>query len=553
MDHPSHDLDLSAYAGLWVALVRGEVSGIGHTAEEARLASLHARPKDTPVVDYVPEPTRERLRLPPLFEEVRRLIDEAQPGAQVWLVGGAVRDGLLGRDTHDLDFAVQGDALRLARAVAGRLGGAFYPLDDDRGTGRVVLPRDEARYFVDFAALRAPDLEHDLRGRDFSLNALAAPLAEPEALIDPVGGEADLRAKLIRACGPDSLRDDPVRCLRAVRLAAQFDFHIHKETRQAVKREASGLANVSAERIRDEFMRLLGGRRASAAVRALDVLGLFEFVAPEMGALKGLAQSAPHAFDAWEHTLATLERLEALLAVLGPVHDPDAAADLPLGLATARLGRFRAGLAEHLSACLSSDRPTRQLLFLAALLHDAGKPATRAVRGDGRITFYRHDQVGAEIAERRAEGLRLSADEVQRVRTIVACHMRPLFLANESGGPSRRAIHRFYQTAGAAGVDVCLLSLADTLATWGPAFRQDDWNRLTEVVAALLRGYFEEYEQVIEPEPLVNGRDLMVHLNLAEGPVIGKLLAAIRESQAAGEVADRAGALELAGNLLRKD
>jgi hypothetical protein len=129
---------------------------------------------------------------------------------------------------------------------------------------------------------------------------------------------------------------------------------------------------------------------------------------------------------------------------------------------------------------------------------------------------------------------------------VVEHHLRPLLLAQAAGGPSRRAIHRFFRAAGEAGVDVCLLALADALATWGPEFRQDEWARLTGVVAALLRARYEEFEQVVEPPPLVTGRDLMRHLGVAEGPAVGRLLAAIREAQAAGEIADWQAALEFA-------
>jgi tRNA nucleotidyltransferase/poly(A) polymerase len=547
------DERFSAYAGLWVALVRGEISAIGRNAEEARLASLDARPKETPIVMYVPEDSTRHLTLPPLFDEVRPAILAARPGTPLWLVGGSVRDGLLGRATHDLDFAVQGDALSLGRAVADRLGGAFYPLDQERGAGRVVLKREGIRYFLDFAALRAPDLPGDLARRDFTLNAMAAPLDDPAALIDPLGGEADLRARLIRACGPSSLRDDPVRGLRAVRLAAQFDFRLDKTTRQAIKAEAPGLARVSAERIRDEFMRLLGGRRPASAVRALDMLGLLGGIVPETAAMKGVAQSSPHVFDVWEHTLATLDRLDSVLSVLGPVHDPDAAADLALGLAAVRLGRFREPLAEHLGERLSDERPARWLLFLAALLHDAAKPATKSIDADGAIHFYRHEQAGAELAFERAGQLRLSGDEARRVRAIVEFHLRPTLLANESSGPSRRAMHRFFRAAGDSGIDVCLLSLADVLATWGPQFRQDGWARHTEVVAALLKSRYEDYEQVVRPAPLVTGRELMNHLGLKEGPLVGRLLEAILEAQAEGEVTDRAAALELARILFEQE
>lgn len=546
---PTSQPDLSAYAGRWVALVAGQVTGHGLTPEEARSLSFASRPKERPYLMRVPAPEDRALPLSPLVERVRAALP---PEAEVWLVGGAVRDALLEMQSHDLDFAVDGDALALARAAADALGGAYYPLDDERGTGRVILDGDGERHVLDFARLRGPTIDADLAARDFTLNAIAIPLADLSAVHDPLGGEADLRAKLLRACSPGSIRDDPLRGLRAVRLAAQFGLRMERATRAAIRAEAGGLARVSAERIRDEFLRAIGGRRPAAVLRALDMLDLLDRIAPEATALKNVSQTRPHVYDVWEHTLATLDRLAAILHVLGPAHDVEAASELPLGLAAARLGRFRDALAGHLSAAVSADRPARHLLALAALLHDVGKPRTRTVDAAGQAHFHDHASVGAELAARRASQLRLSGDEVRRVRTIVAHHLRPLLLAR-GAGLGRRAIYRFFRDAGEAGVEVCLLSLADTLATWGPEFRQDEWTRLVDVVRDLLEAYFHRRDESLAPEIFVTGRDLMKHLGLPEGPQVGELLEYLREAAAAGEVGNREQALEIARRRLSEE
>ncbi|MBL8055156.1 MAG: HD domain-containing protein [Anaerolineales bacterium] len=533
---------LQPYAGRWVALIQAEVAGVGATPEAARAAAQLARPKETPRLEFVPEPFA--LALP---EIVRRLGQALPAPEQVWLVGGAVRDLLLGRRLHDLDFAVAGDGLAAARQAAKALDAAVFPLDAERGVGRVLLTTADGVLTLDFARLRGPDIFTDLASRDFTVNALALPLAAPDTLVDPLRGTADLRAKLIRACSATAITDDPVRAVRAVRLAAQLGFRLEPATRAAVK--AAALAAVSAERLRDELVRCLGGGRVEPAVRALELTGLLSQMVPELSALKGLHQSPPHTLDGWEHTLAVLVRLAEILAVLGPVHDVDAASDLTLGLLTVRLGRYRAPLSAHLAAPFADDRPRRGLLMLAALLHDAAKPATRSQDPDGRIRFLGHEAAGARQAAAILQRLHFSVDEVRYVQTAVANHMRPRQLT-QAGEPSARAIYRFYRDTGPAGVDIVLLSLADYLAKFGGTPPpQDEWAGHVAGCARLLEAYFERRAEQVLPPALITGDDLLQTLALTPGPLVGKLLEAVREAQAAGEVTDRAAALDYARRL----
>jgi putative nucleotidyltransferase with HDIG domain len=246
-------------------------------------------------------------------------------------------------------------------------------------------------------------------------------------------------------------------------------------------------------------------------------------------------------------------RLWDVLNVLRPVHDVDNASDLTLGLVSVRLGRHRQALEAHLNTRLAGDRPARWLLMLAALLHDAGKPATRSLDPDGRIRFFNHDQVGAGLATQRLAELRFSNDENRRVSTIVAHHLRPLLLAN-TPALTRRAIYRFFRDTGPAGVDVVLLSLADFLGTHadGPP-PVDEWNRLLDVCSALLQAYFERPAEAVYPPSLITGDDLLAEFALEPGPHIGRLLEAVREAQAGGDISDREAALALVRGLLDQE
>ncbi|MDY6878532.1 MAG: HD domain-containing protein [Chloroflexota bacterium] len=490
------------------------------------------------------------IRLPDWpWQIVLRLARERY--ARVWPVGGVVRDALLNRSVHDWDFAVDRDAMGLARAVADALGGAYFPLDAERDTGRVVLAAvDGPGLELDFAALRGDDLEADLLARDFTINSLA--LDETGTLVDPAGGEADLEARRIRAMGEQTFRDDPARLLRAVRMEAELGFEIEPQTAAWVCLDAPLLALPSAERVRDEFVRVMAVPAAVVPLQRFDEFGLLPHVVPELELLKGVTQSSPHRFDVWHHTLLVVDTLEGVVAaVTGQEVGPRALADGPSaawdGLARV-LGRFTADLTAHLAVEISSGRDRALSLKLAALLHDVGKPETWSQGEDGRIHFYDHEPVGARMVAARLRALHFSHDEVVRVRAMVGGHLRPAHLAR-AGRVTRRAIYRYFRATGDAGVEVVLLSLADHLATWGPHLHESRWARRLEVAETLLTHYFERCEETVTPPPLVTGHDLMAELGLAEGPEIGRLLETLREAQAAGEIKTREAALALAGRL----
>lgn len=489
------------------------------------------------------------------------LREYATPDRPVYLVGGAVRDALLGRPVHDLDFVLPGNTRRLAQDMSCRLDGALYTLDETRDTTRVVLEANaqrRERILLDFASLRAVNLEADLRDRDFSINAMAVDVSAPDRLIDPVGGLVDLREQRIRASSPTSFSRDPVRVLRAVRLALGLNFHIEPATLQWMREGSPLLSHTSAERLRDELFRMFEGPRVNLAVRLLDQIGALEYVLPELKLLQGVTQTAPHIDDVWDHTLGVVKSLEALLPPLIGAYDEETVADLTVGSAVLWLGRFRQQLAEHFSRRLVQDRSLTGLLFLAALYHDIGKPETRVQAQDGRVRFLDHPIVGVKMTANRARALALSTAEVSRLETIVAQHMRVHMLSDMHSKkkegedkPSRRAIYRFFKDTGEAGVDICLLSLADLLGTYGVTLSQEVWENELRTVRALLEAYWEKGDEVVAPPRFLNGNDLMQLFNLQPGQLLGQLLEAIREAQGAGEVYDREQAIVFARDWLQ--
>lgn len=485
-----------------------------------------------------------RVQLPDWPLETVRALAAAR-AVRCWPVGGAVRDALLGRPIHDWDFAVAGDARGLARAVADALGAAYFPLDDERDVGRAVLQQDEQRLELDFTRLRGPGLEADLRLRDLTINAMAA--GPDGELIDPTGGLADLQANLVRAVGPQSFDDDPLRMLRAVRAAAELGMRLEAKTAAWIIQRSATLGRSAAERVRDEFVRILAAPSVADHLHILDGLTLLAQVIPEIEPLKEQRQTFPHRYDVWWHTLQVVDATEALAEALTGGRPQPLYVDAPARAwdeVAAALGPFAPLVAAHLA-----EGQRAVLLRLDALGHDLGKPVTCTEDEGGQLHFYTHERVGAELVAARLRALRFSRADTERVETTVAAHMRPAHLAQAEQPVSRRAVYRFFRDLGSAGVDTALLALADHLGVWGPNLRSDRWERLLETARVLLGHYFEQHAGTVAP-PLLTGNDLMRELGLPPGPRIGKLLEALREAQAAGEVSSREEALALARSLL---
>jgi tRNA nucleotidyltransferase/poly(A) polymerase len=375
---------------------------------------------------------------------------------------------------------------------------------------------------------------------------MAIDLRCPEQLIDPCGGQADLGAKVLRTCTPDSLPADPLRCLRGVRLAVDLDLSIPVEIQAQLRANLPRLAQVSPERVRDELVRMLEGPRPVEAVRLLDRLDGLPYVLPELVALKGVAQTAPHTLDVWAHTLATLQHLVNLLAELAAENSPAQAEDPWLGLAFQQLGSFRPHFIKLAAQKITNQRTRRALLYMAALYHDAAKPDLQTQDAAGRLHAFGHEQAGAELAAGRARALQFSNDEVDYLQTVVRQHMRIHFMAQADRLPSLKAVYHFFRDCGETGPDLCLLSLADTLATYSANLPEAVFSRELEVCRVLLEALWERQSESVRPVLLVNGNELMSELGLTPGPQVGKLLELLREAQAERRITARTEALDLA-------
>ena len=515
--------------------------------------------------------------LPATLGKIARLL--ASQGRQGYIIGGFIRDWLLGRKTNDIDIAVTGDAITIAHEVAREIEGKFVPLDEVNDLARVVMLEGERQnqkfrgteWHFDFSAF-SQDIESDLARRDFTINAMALELSHfvtastatnmssrelaslfaekqlHQKLIDPFSGEEDLRNKIVRGVSEQIFEADAARLLRAVRLAAELDFTIEPETESLIRRYAQAITEVSGERVREELLRLLALPRAACHLRYLDELGLLLALIPELAESKGVEQPTVHFWDVFEHSLQTVAAIEFLLREIDWKHGNE---DM---LAIAPWSEI---IDRHLSQEVSSGSNHKVLLKLAGLFHDIAKPMTKTIDDTGRARFLGHSKEGAAMTANILGRLRFSNREIRLVESLVYHHLRPVQMATtgvpkSSEGlcgeneelPTQRAIYRYFRDTGEVGIDILFLALADYLASRGPLASREEWKRHCQLINYIMTEHDKQQAKIL-PVELVDGHDIMNAFGLAPGPLIGKLLARVREAHASGELSTKKEALAL--------
>jgi poly(A) polymerase len=489
---------------------------------------------------------------------------------QGYIVGGFIRDRLLKRRTNDIDIAVSGDAISIARKVAKGIGGKFVLLDAVNSVARVIVvenaqPAKTAtapdshgkEWHFDFSSF-AGDIKADLARRDFTINAMAVELNQFVAasmarstssrkpakaraqkrpvlkLIDPFSGRHDLRDKIVRRVSEQIFEADAVRPLRAVRLAAELDFTIEPETESLIHGYCQTVTKVPGERTREELLRLLMLPRASCYVRYLDELGLLLALIPELAEGKGVEQPTVHFWDVFQHSLQTVAAVEFLLRESDWEYGNE---DM---LSTAPWAET---IERHLCQEVSSGSNRKVLLKLGALLHDTAKPMTKSIDDTGRARFLGHAKQGAAMAVSILERLRFSNREVSLVESLVYHHLRPAQMANGEL-PSQRAIYRYFRDVGEAGIDILILALADYLASRGPLASMEEWRNHCRLMNYVLAEHDKQQAEIL-PVKLIDGDDIMDKFDLVPGPLVGRLLAIVSEAHASGEISTREEALAL--------
>jgi poly(A) polymerase len=452
-------------------------------------------------------------------------------GVQLYLVGGTVRDCLLGRASHDLDIAVSARVFPYARMLLGELGGGTIvdlsgPEDE---ACRVVWQKEQ----IDLSAFRAKTntIDEDLRLRDFTINAMGVQLLEvvgddPSCtLIDPTGGMADLRTGRVRHC-LGAFVADPVRMLRGYRLCATLGFHMTKETSEEIKQHASLINTVAAERIDYELAMIFDSPRTAETLHQMAEVGILRHLLPELYRGEGVEQPEFHHLDVLGHSFLALAMMENIIA------DPD---------------RYFPGQGGRIASYLSRENIVRCLKW-AALMHDIGKPATREQRADkdGRVTFYRHDEVGKDLFKRFADRLKWSKVDTELTGCLIGMHMHPFHLCNiqREEGITRRAALKLCRRAEKELAGLFLLAMSDSLGSSGEQKPERMEEELVSLFDAVLKIYDENIEPVLHGPRLVTGKDLIDKFALVPGPFFSEILRELETARVEGTVMDRQAALE---------
>jgi putative nucleotidyltransferase with HDIG domain len=446
---------------------------------------------------------------------------------RAWVVGGAVRDAVLGRELVDVDVAVADGEREAAKAIARAAGGHAFELSSEFSTWRALAP--DASWHVDVTRLRGDSIDADLRARDFTVNSIAVAIGPAGAdPLDPTGGLGDLERGVLRAASEASFADDPLRILRCARLVAELGFKVDEHTAELARQGASRAGEPAGERQLQELRLLMGSPDPIAGVELLTDLDAMREVLPEVDDLRGVEQNPNHHLDVHGHTIEVLRRLQELESDLERV-------------AGNRAGELRELLAEPLADSFSRGEALR----FAALLHDVGKPETRD-DSRGYVTFIGHDHVGAGIVERIGRRLGASRALTGYLRGVTLHHLRLGFLSNERPLPPRR-VHEYLVATEPVAPDVTLLTVADRLSARGEGpIASPEMIRAHLELAREMLGAALDRRRDGPPRSPIPGDELARELGIAEGPELGRLLQEVEAGVYAGEVRGRDDAIELA-------
>ncbi len=479
-----------------------------------------------------------RLKFSPEQILLLNLIRAELPSDQaIFLVGGAVRDALLGAENHDLDFALSINPTSLAKRLAKHLNAGFYVLDDERHTARVLYKTDSGTEFpLDFVQFTGNSLMEDLSNRDFTINAMAVSLSDLAGVIDPLDGQSDLESQVIRPCSPRALTDDPIRVLRGIRLAHQFNFTYAEGLGEAMSEAAHHLASTSYERQRDEFFKILEGSEPHRGMDDCERFQVIRSIFPNLEAQKDIPASPPHLYPLFRHTLESIHYYHEIIRLIQFNRMPQDFNRAWCSSLWAILGTFSSRLQEYFWAEITPGRHKFGLALLGALLHDIGKPLTIEMGEDGRSHYFGHEKVGAELAWEAAKRIQLSNAESDWVKKFVEGHMSLQGWTHSDEPPTRKSIYRFFKRTGEVGIAISLFSLADSLATYGDNIPAEKWEKHLQISAILFSAWWENQDVVVSPKPFLGGHDLQKEFGLKPGKMIGGLLSDLVEAQASGEV-----------------
>lgn len=443
-----------------------------------------------------------------------------------YIIGGSVRDLLLGRTPTDYDIAVTGNPEQFAEKLIAKSDGHLVRLGKP---GQMIIRVISGDLIFDITSLNGTSIEDNLNQRDFTINAIAYDLYS-ERIIDCLGGLQDLADKKVRMVSKEIFKKDPVRLIRAYRIGACLNFEIEAKTATAIKSNTQLLKNIAGERIRVELFTMLDTSTSYLYLSQMAISGLLTAIFPDLDRLKGCFQNHHHHFDGFEHTMRAYGHLETLL------NDP---------------GKILPDTSAKIHQYIHKNKPA--LIKCAILLHDIGKPLMKTLDSSGKCHFYGHARKSADMAQKISQRLRFSNHERQFIDGIIRNHMKPLslFTAYEKKTLTQKGITRFYKKCGEYTPALLLAAIADTKA------KQNKLNEKNKAFKSFLKKmifeYFYHYQPISDEPPLVTGRDLIHVFGLTPSPLFRKILDLVDDAKLTKTIENRSEALELIKDVLKND
>ncbi len=462
-------------------------------------------------------------------QELLVLIQKAiKPGQHVYLVGGAVRDSLLGCQLNDLDFVLAENPLDLAKKISRQLNAGFFVLDDERQTVRIMYFLPSGQFFpLDFVKFSGKNLEVDLSNRDFTINAMAVSIRDLNTLIDPLDGQEDLLQKRLRACHNQSLLDDPVRVIRGIRLVRQFGLAYGNGLEKLMFEAANQLPEVSIERLRDEFFRILQGSDPVNGLIDCKRLNVLESLLPHLG--------DSHEVDiSYANDIVNIPAIDSfyhLLRLFSSSTENSFKKTEQLVVIATVLDSYKDQINDYFINELTLGRSIFGLSVIGSMIYKLSSDDSEVISNQYVDSFGKY--------------LRLSNTEVSWLKNLLAGLNGFQTLIKNKHPLTRHDFYKFYNISSDAGVAVAFLKIAEALAMPNDEIKIETYMEFLESVKSVLKAWWDQYGQVVKPDLLLNGDELQQIFNLSPGKEIGRLLSSLEEAQASGIVSTREDAVRL--------
>jgi len=457
---------------------------------------------------------------------------------EAYLVGGFIRDYLLGRSVNDIDIVVCDKPKAIAEDISTKLGATYFLIDSNAGIYRINVQYESAMLNIDIGIIDK-SIYHNLSKRDFTIDAMAVKLdskfcgIELNDLIDPYGGFISIQNRVIKAVSDFCFQDDPLRLLRCIRLYAQLDFEIDQQTMRMVIANVEAINQVSSERSREEIFKILSLPKLTDHLHILDKVGLLGALIPELNTTRNVVQPKEHYWDVFEHSLNAAGMVEK---IFNRTHELD--------FVKVSIPKFP-DMDIYFNQKISDSQTRLTFLKFTALLHDIGKPSTNTLDSSGKIRFLTHSEVGSVISNGIMNRLRISKRGIDIVEGMIKNHLRPAQMSQSGDLPTDKAIYKYFRDVGEVAIDTLYLDLADYLAMRGPNLENKEWLELCNRTDYIIKQYMcIEKRQKEEITVLLNGNEIMEKFDLMPGPKIGALIAKIKEAQALGDIKSRDEALK---------